>query len=65
MQLMCTVFNTKSALVALLGDEKVYVHDALNFKRGDFGWRMSLCAHTLSPQNHQVMIVEDAQKDAR
>lgn len=65
MQLMCTVFNTNSVLVALLGEDRVYVHDAINFKKGDFGWRMSLCAHTLSPANHQVMIVENPQNDAR
>lgn len=65
MQLMCTVFNTESALVALIGDDKIYIHDAINFQLGDFPWRQSFCAHTLTPSNHQVMVVEDTTKDAR
>lgn len=65
MQLMCTVFKTESALVALVGDESIYIHDAINFKTGDFAWRQSFCAHSLTPPNHQVMVVENAKEDAR
>ena len=65
MELMCTVFNTKSALVSLVGDDTIWVHDAINFQKGDFAWRTSLCAHSLTPANHQVMVVEDTQQDQR
>ena len=65
MNLMCTVFNTPSALVALIGEESIYIADAINFKKGDFPWRMSFCAHSMTPANHQVLVVEDASKDAR
>ena len=65
MQLICGVFDTKSALVALLAAEKVYIMDSINFSRGDFPWRSSFCGHSLTPPNHQTMVVEDAQKDHR
>lgn len=65
MQLMCTVFNTQSALVALVGDDSIYIADSINFKKGDFPWRMSFCAHSLTPANHQVLVIEDAANDSR
>ncbi len=39
MQLMCSVFNTESALVAIVEDESIFIADSINFKRGDFPWR--------------------------
>jgi len=65
MQLMCTVFNTESALVAIVGDDSIFVADSINFKRGDFPWRQSFCAHSLTPANHQVLVIEDASRDNR
>ncbi len=65
MQLMCTVFNTESALVAFVGDDSIYIADSINFKKGDFPWRMSFCAHSMTPANHQVLVIEDAAEDSR
>ena len=65
MELMCSVFSTESALVAIVGDDSIFIADSINFKRGDFPWRQSFCAHSLTPPNHQVMVVEDAAKDNR
>lgn len=65
LQLVCSIFGTRSALIGLFGDMRIWVKDAHNFELGDFPWRKSFCAWTLSSPEPQALIVRDAHADAR
>lgn len=64
--LMCKVFNTQNALVAILDQERVFIKEGTGmFQRGDFPWRWSFCGWSLASHCHQDFIVPDARTDAR
>ncbi|KAI8472786.1 MAG: hypothetical protein J3K34DRAFT_519492 [Monoraphidium minutum] len=74
LSLICGIFDTQSALIALFGDRRIYVKQAENFREGDFPWYHSFCGWTMAnptPQplvanpTPQPLIVNDARKDAR
>ncbi|KAK9820570.1 hypothetical protein WJX72_011761 [[Myrmecia] bisecta] len=63
--LICNVFKTNAALVALVEDGRIYIRNSQGFQRGDFPWRWSFCAWTLAPKHGQCLVVEDALEDSR
>ncbi|KAI8472537.1 MAG: kinase-like domain-containing protein [Monoraphidium minutum] len=63
--IVCGLFGTKSALIALFGDKRIWVKNGKNFRTGDFPWRMSFCAWTLASETPQPLVVNDARADAR
>eukprot|EP00891_Asterochloris_glomerata_P004428 jgi/Astpho2/4428/Aster-00044 len=63
--LICTIFKTEAALVALVDDNRIFIKNAQGFMKGDFPWRWSFCAWTLAPTHHQIMCIEDTHEDAR
>eukprot|EP00884_Botryococcus_braunii_P002388 jgi/Botrbrau1/1214/Bobra.0163s0022.1 len=65
-ELMCKVFHTENALVAILEGERVFIREATGmFHRGDFPWRWSFCGWSLASHCHQDLIIQDAHNDAR
>ncbi|MEW5300051.1 MAG: hypothetical protein WDW36_003011 [Sanguina aurantia] len=66
LKLVASIFDAPAVLVALFDDKRIFVRDTEgNFERGDFPWRWSFCAWTLASQADSIMVIEDAQKDAR
>lgn len=63
--LMCQVFSTSAALMALVDSDRIYIRNAQGFQQGDFPWRLSFCAWSLAPPGPETLIVEDALLDAR
>jgi hypothetical protein len=66
LNLVCNIFNTKNALIALFGDRRIFILDSVGaFQPGDFPWRNSFCGWTMASEQAQVMVVNDATADAR
>ncbi|GFH12753.1 mixed lineage protein kinase, partial [Haematococcus lacustris] len=66
LKLVRSIFQAPTALVALFSDRHIRVIQGGGlFDRGDVPWRQSFCAWTMASQQNQVMVINDAQKDAR
>eukprot|EP00878_Enallax_costatus_P021607 GHUV01022891.1.p1 GENE.GHUV01022891.1~~GHUV01022891.1.p1 ORF type:complete len:205 (+),score=46.00 GHUV01022891.1:313-927(+) len=66
LKLVCSIFNTNHALIALLFDRRVYITNGTgNFQEGDFPWRYSFCGWTMTSEQHTVMVIHGAEQDAR
>lgn len=66
LQLVCRIFNTENALIALFGDRRIYIRNTQGgFEKGDFPWRYSFCGWTMASEQAQIMVVNDAGQDAR
>ena len=66
LQLVCKIFNTNNALIALIGDRRIYTVDGTGmFAAGEFPWRQSLCGWTMAAEQNQVLMVGDTLMDAR
>lgn len=63
--LICQVFRVEAALVALFDDNRIFVSNARSFQRGDFPWKWSFCAWSLTPPQPEVLLIEDVAEDAR
>ncbi|WIA09457.1 hypothetical protein OEZ85_008858 [Tetradesmus obliquus] len=66
LQLLCSMFHTQNALISLFADRRIYLVNCTGvFQEGDFPWRHSFCAWTMSCEHPTVMVVNDAQQDSR
>lgn len=66
LQLLCSMFHTQNALISLFADRRIYLINCTGvFQEGDFPWRHSFCAWTMSCEHPTVMVVNDAQQDSR
>lgn len=66
--LVCSVFRANDAMIALFDDSQaatILCADTQGaFHKGSFPWRHSLCAWSLTSEQHQAMLINDTTADS-
>lgn len=69
LDLALSIFGTESAVVTLVEQEDFTVHSAAGklggFTGAELPWLIGMCAYTMTPAHHEVLVVEDMAADAR
>ena len=69
LQLACAVFKSEAAAVTLMGKDRYFVSGGVGGCCKQIGqdvpWLSAMCGYTLTPQHHEVLVVEDMLADAR
>lgn len=64
-RLLCTIFKVPIAIVSLVEKERQWFKSIMGLPVSETDRSSSFCAWTLLPAHPEVLVVEDATKDAR
>lgn len=64
-RLLCTIFKVPIAIVSLVDKERQWFKSIMGLPVSETDRQSSFCAWTLLPAHPEVLVVEDATKDAR